>query len=107
MNARQLQARRPVSPAVRIRRSNLLWALIIGVFIGCAVYAGLIWLSDSTERLADRVYGGYPRCTDAIADAGGICYGEPLPPCPTEDSDHCYWDARTMGNGLGESFVNP
>lgn len=28
-----------------------------------------------------------------------------LPPCPTEDSDNCYWDAQTMGNGEGQSFV--
>lgn len=27
-------------------------------------------------------------------------------PCPTEDSDDCYWDASTQGNGLGSSFVN-
>lgn len=30
---------------------------------------------------------------------------EPLGPCPTEDSDNCYWDAPTMGDGTGESFV--
>jgi len=28
-----------------------------------------------------------------------------IPPCPTEDSDGCYWDASTRGNGLGKSFV--
>jgi hypothetical protein len=44
-------------------------------------------------------------CTDAIADAGGICHGEPVPPCPTEDSANCYWDA-TRGNGTGRSFVD-
>lgn len=26
-------------------------------------------------------------------------------PCPTEDSDNCYWNAATMGNGDGTSFV--
>lgn len=44
-----------------------------------------------------------PICTDAIADAGGICKGEPLPPCPEEDSDNCYWDGGR--NGLGRTFV--
>lgn len=29
-----------------------------------------------------------------------------LPPCPTEDSTHCYWDADTMGNGQGRDVVN-
>jgi hypothetical protein len=27
------------------------------------------------------------------------------PPCPTEDSVACYWDAGTAGNGHGRSFV--
>ena len=30
----------------------------------------------------------------------------PLPPCPTEDSTDCWWDATVHGNGLGHSFVN-
>lgn len=30
-----------------------------------------------------------------------------LPPCPTEDSVQCYWDASTSGNGLGQGVVNP
>jgi hypothetical protein len=28
-----------------------------------------------------------------------------LPPCPTEDSSWCSWDARSQGNGAGTSFV--
>jgi len=28
-----------------------------------------------------------------------------LPPCATEDSVHCYWDADTMGNGVGHDVV--
>lgn len=28
-----------------------------------------------------------------------------LPPCPTEDSENCVWDAETRGNRLGDSFV--
>jgi len=28
-----------------------------------------------------------------------------LPPCPTEDSDGCYWDADTMGNHKGTDSV--
>ncbi|AXC37862.1 hypothetical protein SEA_JACKO_2 [Microbacterium phage Jacko] len=30
-----------------------------------------------------------------------------LPPCPTEDSSHCYWDASNNGNGLGSDVVSP
>lgn len=29
-----------------------------------------------------------------------------MTPCVTEDSENCYWDATTMGNGVGTSFVN-
>lgn len=29
-----------------------------------------------------------------------------LPPCPTEDSANCGWNATTQGNGVGTSFVN-
>jgi uncharacterized protein YfaQ (DUF2300 family) len=32
---------------------------------------------------------------------------EYLPPCKTEDSSHCYWDAETQGNGQGNDVVNP
>lgn len=28
-----------------------------------------------------------------------------LPPCPTEDSTACYWDAQQHGNGDGRSFT--
>lgn len=28
-----------------------------------------------------------------------------LAPCPTEDSDNCFWDADAQGNGEGRSFV--
>lgn len=30
-----------------------------------------------------------------------------LPPCAEEDSDNCYWDADTMGNGQGDDIVSP
>jgi len=28
-----------------------------------------------------------------------------LPPCASEDSDNCYWDASERGNGQGTDFV--
>lgn len=28
-----------------------------------------------------------------------------LNPCETEDSDNCYWDGKTRGNGKGKSFI--
>ena len=29
-----------------------------------------------------------------------------LPPCATEDSTMCVWDASTQGNGQGHSFIS-
>lgn len=29
-----------------------------------------------------------------------------LPPCQTEDSTWCGWDAKSLGNGQGSSFVD-
>lgn len=28
-----------------------------------------------------------------------------LPPCEAEDATFCYWNAQTMGNGYGKSFI--
>lgn len=29
-----------------------------------------------------------------------------FPACPTEDSANCVWNAATMGNGQGNSFID-
>jgi hypothetical protein len=92
----------------RARKSTkirLRWGRIAATLLLAGVIAVmLIWALDIATSQADA-HGGAPRCTDAIADAGGVCWGEPLPACQTEDSDNCYWDAATMGNGRGRSFV--
>lgn len=31
-------------------------------------------------------------------------YQDMLPPCTTEDSNNCYWDASEHGNGVGYDF---
>jgi hypothetical protein len=134
--------------------------------------------AGSVNEDSSDPWHGVPACTDSIADAGGICHGEPIPdvgiptsaptvtpaplnrggytvapveppapvtvaaappiviappivnepivdepivneptprwandwlegaqPCAVEDDDNCYWDAMTMGNGQGWSFV--
>ena len=40
-----------------------------------------------------------------IVTGHGDGHSMTLPPCPTEDSDNCYWDADTMGNGIGTDFI--
>lgn len=50
-------------------------------------------------------------CGVIAAFVFGIMLGEPqettiqLPPCATEDSDNCYWQADQAGNQIGASFV--
>lgn len=89
--------RREVSITVRLNRT-----LMAGILLGMLIMGVLAW---GFILVTDAPATGAPRCTDAIADAGGTCYGEPLPPCPTEDSVGCYWDAATMGNGTGRSYT--
>jgi len=37
-----------------------------------------------------------------------LAYAAPriFPPCVTEDSSNCFWDASTRGNGRGASFLD-
>lgn len=49
---------------------------------------------------------GFAICAGILTATGALA-PETLPPCATEDSTHCYWDASTMGNGLGSDVVSP
>ena len=64
---------------IKIRWDNIIIGLVIG-----AMSAGMgIWgASIAFDRAEHR-----------------------LPACQTEDSDNCYWDADTMGNGQGHDSV--
>lgn len=88
------------STKIRVRWGRIALMGAVGVTLGAMTYWGLSLLSEDVPPAS------VPWCTDAIADAGGTCHGEPLPECPTEDSADCYWDAAAHGNGLGRSFVD-
>lgn len=62
-------ARREPSPQVRANRS-FAWGLLAGGIIVALLAQGYILATDDP-------YQGVPACTDQIADAGGICHGEP------------------------------
>lgn len=64
-----------------------MWANLIVAGVCLVLIAGMVWwfLVVMSQR-ADTVDG--------------------LPPCATEDSTNCYWDADTMGNGEGLSFID-
>lgn len=51
---------------------------------------------DKADRWVE--YGPHGETTGEVI----ITLGE----CATEDSDNCYWDASSHGNGEGTSFVN-
>jgi hypothetical protein len=42
-----------------------------------------------------------------VLGASGLVFTHSLPPCTSDDGANapCYWDAQTMGNGAGHSFV--
>jgi hypothetical protein len=87
----------------RMTKGRALWALLA---LNAALLVSVAVLSSHVARENSDPYSGVPYCTDAIADNGGVCHGEPLPECPTEDSANCYWDASIRGNGQGRSFVD-
>lgn len=60
---------------------------------------------------ADPTYSrGVPSCEIDHAQLPAVFMHEgapvSLPPCPTEDSRNCYWDATERGNGRGKSFYD-
>lgn len=62
--------------------------------------------ADNTARF--RAFRSQRRLALALGLAAlalGLALGN-LPPCETEDSTWCAWDAQTQGNGAGQSFVN-
>ena len=62
-------------------------ALVMGVGVG--VLAGVGIAAPPQERFFEAP-----------------SYGYSVPPCAAEDSPGpCFWDASTMGNGRGRSFV--
>lgn len=98
--------RRPVTGQVKRRLRWNFTALTVAIVALALGFGAGVAVSTTIHDNTALNHGGLPRCTDAIADAGGACWGEPLAPCPTEDSVNCYWDASTMGNGRGTDFIS-
>lgn len=77
---------------------------IAGLAIGLSVFGVAACLPDADTLPAAPV--APPAASSAPAATPGALPTYTLPPCPTEDSDDCYWDAARMGNGQGTSFVS-
>lgn len=68
--------------------------------LACITVAAVLAVSlTGCAAPRDPIYKVY----DENGDTGRIALV--LTECTTEDSDNCYWDAATMGNGEGTSFV--
>ena len=76
VNERRSTCDHPRTSVIVIRWDAVLTAiaaLVIGIAIGLSV-AGIIMPAVAAEL---DPFNGVPACTDEIADAGGICHGEP------------------------------
>lgn len=98
--------------------------MIKTVILGGGIALGIIWLAayNQPETYEELLNGcldaGFPvkHCQErAIAMVQKLKENAApeevkpaafLPPCATEDSDNCYWDALERGNGQGTSFVS-
>lgn len=80
-------------------------AVAIAAFFGMATTAviGIVKLYDSPTPKNGTVTVTIP--VIPVKDSQAIGARVTIPPCPTEDSDNCYWMADTRGNGKGTSFV--
>jgi hypothetical protein len=55
-----------------LRWDRIILSAITGIVFGAMTFWGLSILADQADP-----WHGVPACTDSIADAGGICHGEP------------------------------
>ncbi|AWN04724.1 hypothetical protein HOT29_gp106 [Microbacterium phage Squash] len=88
-----------VDHAARAAAAVALAALMVG---------GVVALADlADEPLAPCTPTSTSVCSGPPADhsPNGGEY-DSLPPCPTEDSVGCRWDASEQGNGEGHDVVN-
>lgn len=55
----------------------VLAASLVALLLMIVNVVTLVEIQALSEALNAHMYGSVPACTDAIADAGGICHGEP------------------------------
>lgn len=102
------------------RRARWAVAAFIAVMLLCSVVV-------QTKANATPPYGGCKEAWQAPHSAGAdgcrdrgwlvkhrlvldrtkrVVYLDPaIKPCEYEDGEHCYWNAKCMGNGRGDSYV--
>lgn len=88
-----------------------LWALAAVLMIALAAgVAGCHATAEpDAEPAGERMLA--PHCTEPASGGADGCTWAAIPPCPTDGGDvpageaGCYWDAATMGDGGGHSYV--
>ena len=85
---------------VMLRASLLLAVIAIFVTLVVFILTGPPRVAKSADKpAAMQMEKGYTKTRGPLVSAVPI-----LPPCASEDSDQCYWDAPNRGNGKGRSF---
>ena len=82
----------------RFSITAFLQSLIIGFIVVVSIFVITSWWL----RLASEYVSPFAPTQSVVNEDSP---GESLPPCQTEDSDNCYWDADTMGNGQGHDSI--
>lgn len=121
-----------MSGPVTRRYGTVVRLALATIAVGAAVTGALVATGDPAQSVAqsadgsanqhvacDRIWfhshtvADEDRCRDNgwkvrplyVISATGDRMWSGVGPCPTEDSRHCYWNARRRGNHRGESFV--
>lgn len=76
-------------------------ALIAASFVGITAVA----ISTGPTEYGDGCYSNASDPDWIICPSESYPADSTIPACATEDSDNCYWDALSMGNGVGQSFT--
>lgn len=73
----------------------------LDTFKQCTAYTVVIGATALAAYAIGLAHGAetVPPTVQTVADTYG------LPECITEDSTMCYWDAASMGNGEGRSYI--
>lgn len=83
-----------------LRGALILAVIVVFVVLVMHVLADPPKMAKSADKpAAVQIEKGYTKTRGPLVSAVPI-----LPPCASEDSNQCYWDAPNRGNGKGRSF---
>lgn len=88
------------------------WATYTAIAVSALAACAIVGVGEPSSSSGDSVPTASPTAAHSIhlpnsviAEIRASNADATLAPCTTEDSDNCYWDASTMGNSKGNSFI--